>query len=295
MADREAVTVAPMHLPAPGTHIHRRPRRKIDWELVVCGKRGHHLIGTDAAEVRAEHSLFARVAGAFRWHRCLRCDSWVALPAPETPSRRFPPGRDEIARPLRGKALRDKIVLRLIALDRAFHFVILCLLGVAVLLIASNETALRGDYYKVLTALQQGVAGGPVQHSGHVGILHELDRLFTLRSGRLTEVGIALIAFAALEGVEAVGLWLMARWAEYLTFIATAALLPLEVYEIVHKGSVLKVTGFIINLAVVVYLLYAKRLFGLRGGGAADERERAEGMSWETIERATPQAPVPAS
>ena len=83
----------------------------------------------------------------------------MALPAPETPSRRFPPGRDEIARPLRGKALRDKIVLRLIALDRAFHFVILCLLGVAVLLIASNETALRGDYYKVLTALQQGVAG----------------------------------------------------------------------------------------------------------------------------------------
>jgi hypothetical protein len=37
-----------------------------------------------------------------------------------------------------------------------------------------------------------------------------------------------------------------------------------------------------------VYLLFAKRLFGLRGGGEADERERARGMSWETIERATP-------
>ena len=53
--------------------------------------------------------------------------------------------------------------------------------------------------------------------------------------------------------------------------------------------------GFIINVAVVVYLLFAKRLFGLRGGGAADERERADGMSWETIERATPPFSDPTS
>jgi uncharacterized membrane protein (DUF2068 family) len=294
MADTEAVTVARMEL-APGAQPGPRPRRKIDWELIVCGKRGHELVGTDAAELRPEGSLFARDAGAFRWHRCLRCDCWLALPVPEAPAREFPPDRDEIEVPLRGKALRDKIVLRVIAVDRAFHFLILALLGVAVLLVASNEAALRGDYYKVLAALQQGVAGGPVQHSGHVGLLRELDRLFTLRSGKLTEVGIALLAFAALEGVEAIGLWLTMRWAEYLTFIATSALLPFEVYEIVHRGTVLKVTGFLVNLAVVVYLLYAKRLFGLRGGGAADERRRAEGMSWETIERATPRAPVPAS
>ncbi len=261
----------------------------------MCGKRGHELIGTDAGELRAEDSHLARDAGAHRWHRCLRCDSWVAVPAPVTPARSHPPSRDEIVVPLRGKALRDKIVLRLIALDRAFHFVVLALLGVAVLLVAANQKALRGDYYRVLAALQQGVAGGPVQQSGHVGILHELDRLFTLRSGTITEVGIAVLVFAALELVEAVGLWMMKRWAEYLTFISTAALLPLEVYEIVHKGTVLKVTGFVINVAVVVYLLYAKRLFGMRGGGAADERERAEHVSWEAIERATPPTGVPAS
>ncbi|MBV9363498.1 MAG: DUF2127 domain-containing protein, partial [Solirubrobacterales bacterium] len=61
----------------------------------------------------------------------------------------------------------------------------------------------------------------------------------------------------------------------------------LEIYEIIHKGTALKVIGFIINLAVVVYLLFAKRLFGLRGGGAVDEAERACDMSWETISRAT--------
>ena len=77
-----------------------------------------------------------------------------------------------------------------------------------------------------------------------------------------------------LEGVEAVGLWFAKRWAEYLTFISTAVLLPLEIYEIIHTGTALKVIGFLINLAVVIYLLLRKRLFGLRGGAAADEAER---------------------
>jgi hypothetical protein len=70
--------------------------------------------------------------------------------------------------------------------------------------------------------------------------------------------------------------------------IATTLLLPLEIYELSHRLSLLKIIGFIINVAVVVYLLYAKRLFGIRGGGRADEERRARDMSWEAIERATP-------
>ena len=37
---------------------------------------------------------------------------------------------------------------------------------------------------------------------------------------------------------------------------------------------VFKVVAFIINALVVVYLLLAKRLFGLRGGTAAERAER---------------------
>lgn len=276
------------HPPPPGTHPRPRPRRKIDWELVACGFRGHVLVGLDAAEVGAQDALFVREQGSLRWHRCLRCDCWVALAKPTAPTEPRPPRREEIVLPLRGKALRDRVVLRLIAIDRAFHFVILVLLGIAVLAFASNETSLRDTYYRILTDLQGGVAGGPVQTSGHVGILHEFDKLFSLHSGTLRGVGIALLAYGLLEGVEAVGLWYAKRWAEYLTFVATTILLPLEIYEIIHRRSALKIIGFIVNVAVVIYLLYAKRLFGLRGGGAADEAERARDMSWEAIERATP-------
>ncbi len=276
------------HPPPPGTHPRPRPRRKIDWELIACGFSGHVLVGLDAAEVGPQDALVVREQGSLRWHRCLRCDSWVALARPEKPIEPRVPSREEIVVPLRGKALRDKVVLRVIAVDRALHFTILVLLGIAVLLFASNETSLRDTYYKILTDIQGGVAGGPVQNTGHVGILHEFDRLFSLRSGTLREVGIGLVAFGLLEGVEAVGLWFTKRWAEYLTFLATTILLPLEIYEIIHRRSALKIIGFLINLAVVIYLLYAKRLFGLRGGGAADEAERRHAVSWETIERATP-------
>jgi uncharacterized membrane protein (DUF2068 family) len=277
----------------PGTHPPPRPRRKIDWELVACGFQGHKLIGTDAAHVRPQDALVARERDGLRWYRCLRCDSWVALAPPTSPLREHPPDRHEIEVPRRGKALRDKVVLRVIAVDRALHFLVLVMLGLAVLAFAGDEKSLRDAYYRILTDLQGGVAGGPVQNSGHVGILHELDKLFSLRSGTLTAVGIALLAYGLLEGTEAVGLWLTKRWAEYLTFLATTVLLPLEIYEIATRQSALKIIGFLINLAVVIYLLFAKRLFGLRGGGAADERERALDMSWDAIERATPPAQTP--
>ena len=97
-----------------------------------------------------------------------------------------------------------------------------------------------------------------------------------------------MLGYAALEGLEAVGLWLQKRWAEYLTLIATALFLPLEVWEIAHHVTPFKVIAFVINVAVVVYLLYAKRLFGIRGGAAADERERERDVGWDALERAAP-------
>jgi uncharacterized membrane protein (DUF2068 family) len=272
----------------PGTQPSPRPRRRVDWELISCGFSGHALVGTDAADIRPQDALVVREQGGLRWHRCLRCDSWVALPPPAAPAVEHSPDRDEIELPLRGKALRDRFVLRLIAVDRIVHFLVLGALGLAVLLVAAHETSLRGAYYRVLTALQRGVGGGPVQSSGHVGILGELDKLFSLQSGRLHLVGAVLLAYAALEATEAIGLWLTRRWAEYLTFLATTILLIPEVYELTHGASALKIIGLAINLAVVVYLLFAKRLFGLRGGGAADEAERRRDVSWEAIERATP-------
>jgi uncharacterized membrane protein (DUF2068 family) len=271
----------------PGVVKPRRFRPRFHWELLVCGIRGHELIGTDAAALRAEDALFAREMDGTRWHRCLRCDSWLPFPTPLEAARRYPPEREEIELPLRGRPLRDKIVLRLIAIDRAVHFVVLAALAVAVFLVASNEQELRDRFYAILSAIHGGV-GGPTGESNGA-FLHRIDDLLSLPRGRLHLVGVVLAAYAVLEAVEAVGLWMQKRWAEYLTLIATSALLPLEIYELVRGISAFKVIALVVNIAVVIYLLFAKRLFGLRGGVAADEALRERDAGWASLDRTSPE------
>ena len=278
------------HRPLPGTVKPQRFRPKFHWELLVCGTRGHELVGLDARTLRPEDALVARQDGAgVRWHRCLRCDSWLPVPPPQQPARDHLPSRDDIELPLRGKPLRDKVVLRLIAINRAFHFVVLGLLGAAILLFAAHQGELKDTFYRVAADLQEGVGGGPVQTS-KTGLLHELDRLFTLKSGTLELVGAAVLVYALIEGVEAVGLWYQQRWCEYLTFIVTTSFIPLEVYELIHKFTPFKVFALIVNTAIVAYLLYAKRLFGFRGGAAADEALSELDLGWQALERSSPQA-----
>src|SRR5436190_19989864 len=92
----------------PGTTEPRRFIPRFHYELLVCGVRGHELVGTEAAEVRAEDAAVVRPgAEGERWHRCLRCDSWLPLSAPARPVRRYPPSREEVELPLRGRPLRD--------------------------------------------------------------------------------------------------------------------------------------------------------------------------------------------
>jgi len=269
--------------PLPGTLKPKRFRPKLHYELLACGVSGHELVGTDAAELRPQDHVLAVDAEGVRWHRCLRCDSWLPLPRPASPTRETLPGRDELELPLRGRPLRDKIVLRAIAIDRGLHFVVLGLLGLAILLFASRQAHLRDSFYRVAADL----SGGPVQKD-KVGLVGELNKLFSLKSSTLHLVGIGVLGYAALEGVEAIGLWWQKRWAEYLTLIATALFIPLEVYEIVHKLSPLKIIALIVNVAVVLYLLFAKRLFGIRGGVAAEHAQREYDSGWEALARATP-------
>ena len=274
------------HVAAPGTERPRRFRPKLRYELIGCGLHGHEILGTDAAALRPEDELFARESGGLRWYRCLRCDSWLALTPPEHPARKYPPARDEIMLPLRGKPLRDRYVLRLIALDRCVHFLILSALAAAVLLFASDRAALNAEFTRILNDLQGGV-GGPTddQQARHrarpaVPVRRQHQEPVPGRRGdrRLRPAG----------GHRGVGLWFAKRWAEYLTFVATIVFIPIEIDELIKGVTALKVLAFIINVAIAVYLLYAKRLFGLRGGGRAEKAEREADTGWTAIERATP-------
>jgi uncharacterized membrane protein (DUF2068 family) len=274
-AEQSPATSAPSHpraslepptllLPVPGTEPRKRLRARVDWDLIACGLHGHELVGTGAAEVRSEDAPFAREADGIRWHRCLRCEAWVPLDPPVAPTADHPPSVADIKLPVRGRRLRDRYVLRLIVLDRAVHILVLGAIIAAIFLFAQHKTLLHHDYIKILNALQGGV-GGP-SGSTHSGIVYDLNHLFKLSTSTIYLIGVAVCLYTLVLIFEAVGLWRARRWAEYLTIVETGCLVPFEIYELTGSVSTLKMLTLVINLAIVMYLLLAHRLFGLRGG-----------------------------
>jgi len=91
-----------------------------------------------------------------------------------------------------------------------------------------------------------------------------LAKLAIVDDRRLKELSVGTFIYSAIFLTEGVGLALGKRWAEYLTIISTASLLPLEVYELVKHVGIGKVVALVINLAVVVYLIWELRRFPKR-------------------------------
>jgi uncharacterized membrane protein (DUF2068 family) len=199
---------------------------------------------------------------------------------PVAPTRRTIPPREEIELPLRGRLLRDRYVLRLIAFDRAVHVTVLTVLAVVIFFVAGNHKALQHDYTQLVQAF-----GGPSQSHPFLG---HFKHLFSITSAHLYEAGAVVVAYAALEATEMVGLWFARRWAEYLTFVATVILIPFEIYELTSSLSTLKIVTFVINVVIAAYLLWSKRLFGLNGGQQAEEQRLRSAVSWESLEKSVP-------
>jgi uncharacterized membrane protein (DUF2068 family) len=105
--------------------------------------------------------------------------------------------------------------------------------------------------------------------------VHEPEKALAAKPSTLTLLVFVLAAYAALELVEGVGLWLLKRWGEYFAVVATSIFLPLEIHDLAAKGiTFTRGLTFAINVAAVIYLLVSKRLFGLRGGRKAYDEER---------------------
>jgi uncharacterized membrane protein (DUF2068 family) len=91
-----------------------------------------------------------------------------------------------------------------------------------------------------------------------------LEKLSILDDKRLKELSVGTFLYSALFMTEGIGLALGKRWAEYLTIVSTASLLPIELYEIAKHTSIGKLVALVINLAVVAYLIFELRRFPKR-------------------------------
>lgn len=96
-------------------------------------------------------------------------------------------------------------------------------------------------------------------HQGHPRVVAFVDKLLGLGPRKFLAIGIVSCVYAGVFAVEGWGLWREKRWAEYLTVIVTASLIPLELWEIFHHFTWLKVLALVLNIAIVWYLIHLLR------------------------------------
>ncbi len=86
-------------------------------------------------------------------------------------------------------------------------------------------------------------------------IVHGLiEKVSGIGNGKLIAFSVGSFLYSALQVTEGVGLWLEKRWAEMLTVIATSLLIPVEIYEIFERFTLLRIGALVVNLFIVWYL-----------------------------------------
>ena len=260
--------------------------------MLSCSRVGHVTFAPDEPALRAQ--LGATLPGGTAW-RCLRCGTFVlgapALSGPASTAPVVP----------RGPEIRSKLILRLFALERFARAVLFGALAVALWRFVANRASIEAALNRDMPVVRDifGDLGVNISHSTIYGLV---QHALTLSAGTALLLAIGATAYAAVEVIEGTGLWLAHRWGEYFAMIVTSLGLPLEIYDLTRKASVLALVLLVVNLALVLYLIITKRLFGVRGGKAAyDTRLRSESVLAEAQRLAAgqnsshPASAVPAS
>ncbi|MFF0488244.1 DUF2127 domain-containing protein [Nocardia sp. NPDC003482] len=247
----------------------------MDFSLRTCSWRGHETYAPDEPELAARLHVSTPAGPAWR---CLRCGDFVI----GEPRYRGP--ADEAPEVPRGRLLRDRFIMRLLAVERVLRGLVFIALAAGVFKVRNSQAELKSAFEKELPLIQP-LADQIGWNPDNSKIVHFIQEGWTLSPTTLTWIAIGLLAYAAIELVEAVGLWLVRRWGEYFAVVATGLFLPLEIYELTERITVVRLGALLINIAAVLWLLWSKRLFGINGGGRAYHAEHSE-ESLLTVERA---------
>src|SRR6202020_1342142 len=167
----------------------------VDFALRSCGLRGHATFAPDEPELRER--LKADTPAGEAW-RCLRCETFVVGPprssgpantAPEIP---------------RGRMLRDRTLMRALAVERALRCVIFLLVAAGVFKVSGSRERLRHAFEQDLPLLKP-LASQIGFNPDNSKIIHSISHAFSLSSSTLTWIAAGLVGYAALGGGGAVG------------------------------------------------------------------------------------------
>jgi uncharacterized membrane protein (DUF2068 family) len=241
----------------------------MDWSLLGCGRSGHVTFAPDEPDLREQ--LRGDTAAGEAW-RCLRCAAFV----PGAPDGHGPASSAPSVR--RGKEVRSALILRIFAIERFVRALAFLGLAYGLWRFRSARQSISATFNRELPELRELFSqfGYQVDHSKLVGLV---QHALTLSTRSITLLALGLAAYAVVEVIEGIGLWLARRWGEYFAMVATSVGLPLEIYDLAKKVTVTTLIFFAVNLALVLYLVLTKRLFGARGGKHAyDAMLRSESV-----------------
>ncbi len=146
--------------------------------------------------------------------------------------------------------------IRFIIIERFVKGTALILVGLTLVILGDNDR-----FHTFCVNLQDQLNVG----NGASLIKRAIEQLlvkFGTASGKEQAIiATGAMLYGLLEVVEGVALVRRRRWAEYLVLVATAAFLPLEIDELVRKATVFKGLALVVNVAIIAYLVWKKRLF----------------------------------
>lgn len=142
--------------------------------------------------------------------------------------------------------------LLLIAITKLLKAVFLLALAAAMLRLVHR------DVQEVLHRWAREVRVDPGSHF----LTEAISKVAGVGDRQLEVMAVGAVLYAALFATEGTGLLLRKVWAEYLTVVSTALLLPIEIYELTRHTTAIRIGILVANVAIVIYLIW--RLKDLR-------------------------------
>jgi uncharacterized membrane protein (DUF2068 family) len=140
--------------------------------------------------------------------------------------------------------VRHERGLQLIALFEAFKGGLVLILGLGLLSLLDKDA--------------EEVAERLVAHL-HLNPASHYPRIFIEAAAKLTDSRLWLFAtlaflYSVFRFVEAYGLWHVRHWAEWVALVSGCMYMPLEIYELIKGLTWIRISAFVLNILVVIYL-----------------------------------------
>ncbi len=168
----------------------------------------------------------------------------------------------------RGKELRSALILRLFAVERFLRAIVFAIITYGLWRFRYSRNTIEQAFNRELPLVRGSLRqlGFNVDHSKLIGLI---QHAFKLDPRTVTWLAAAAAVYTVIEVIEGIGLWQGKRWGEYFAMVVTSIFIPYEIYDLITKVTALRLAAFAVNVALVLYLVLTKRLFGARGGKAA--------------------------